>query len=264
MEQKMKHIIFSITLLCGLWAGNYIYAAQLHVLLANGKSSSPEIQKALDLNTKNMKEAALSLEKVLKVKVTVKELNGSQLTNDTISKWISQEVAIDDILFFYFTGKAEEFREKEDASGNSSFEWPLCNLQGNFEQIDFEECIDELSQKENRLQILIADVYTPRSSKGHKFLKSRPFAKALPKGTSGHEALFLRSKGTFVISAQTEGSISWAHSKGSLFTQIFIDCMKKEAHLPHSSWDHLFEKATDMYAEQSDEYVVKTLERNTR
>jgi hypothetical protein len=261
----MKYLMFCFSFLFGLLSCHVLYATQVHVLIASGKSSQAAIQKAIDLNAKQMKEELLQLREKLHVEVNIKELSGPTLSDASIREWITtRPLDKNDILFFYFTGKANEFREETEEFGTStytSYLWPLCNLPAKNEKVDLETYINKLCLKDNRLNIVIADCYTPRSSssKAHKFLKISSMKEKAPNNEkSGYEALFLNSEGTLVLSAQTEASISWASPKGSLFTKTFLASLRKEVQLPHSSWKHLFKKTSDIYEErQKNGFVIK-------
>jgi hypothetical protein len=249
----MKHLICSLSLFFILLLGHPLKASEMHVLLAMGSSSSPQIQKAIDLDLKYMKEALFELKNKLHIEVNIKELTGKMLTDSNIHEWLKTLSAKpDDLALMYYSGNgiSVDSSDDEPSSDTSRQAWPSCDLPGSDEIVDLEIYIDELYDINCKFRLLIADCCTFKNSSS-KFTKRPPQSywkkKALNLENTGYQILFLESHGMIATSAQVMDSSAWVSPKGSLFTETFLEHLHREVQLPRPDWHHLFEKTFEAY-----------------
>jgi hypothetical protein len=249
----MKYLLFAFSLLFTLLFRQVAYASKMHVLLAIGTSASPQVQKAIDLDLKYMKEALLEVKNKLHLDINIKELSGQMLTDSGIHEWIKTlPLSPDDLAFLFYAGGAITVysSDTDEPTDNSRQRWPSCDLAGNDEIVDLEIYIDELYETKCRFRLLMADccTFTNSSSKSRKLHASHLMAgKALNPENKGYETLFLESNGMIATSAQVMNTHAWVSSKGSLFTETFLTYLKNEVQLPNPDWNHLFEKTFEAY-----------------
>jgi len=201
-----------------------LYALLCYDTISNVKGATYNDQK-------HIHEALWTINKELQAHITIKTLQGQNLTSKTLSKSM-KKIPKSDILLFYFSGHG--FRPEI-----SSLLFPYIILPAKHERYSAELICRQLEHSAC-LVLLIFDCCNC-SRPPPEFLRTKSLSPSLP----GLYSLF-NKQGSVIFIGAVPGTPSLAYSNGSLFTTVFLNTLLFSCQNEHVSWEDIYEKTAQL------------------
>lgn len=161
---------------------------------------------------------------------------GYNFNYNTVKRSLNKlSVRPNDVVMFYYSGHSNNTR--------TGTRWPSLNLKGNLLQLD--NVISSLKAKNPRLLLIIADScnnFASRSSMSNNIMNLQ--GRQTPR-RQNYQNLFLKKKGTIIMTAAQPGDYAWGNAKtGGFFTHQLLDSLNQElASSASPNWNQLVKRA---------------------
>jgi hypothetical protein len=161
---------------------------------------------------------------------------GYNFNYNTVKRSLNNlSVRPDDVVMFYYSGHSNNTR--------TGSRWPSLNLKGSLLKLD--NVIRSLKAKNPRLLLIIADSCNNFSSRGPMSNNIMGFqGRQVPK-RQNYQKLFLKKKGTMIMTAATPGEYAWGNGQyGGFFTHKLLESLNQElASSSSPNWNQLVKRA---------------------
>lgn len=182
----------------------------------------------LDLDNLKMETQRIAKHTGLNLKETV--FHGHQ-PEQLMSHLQKLKVKPDDLIMFFYSGHGYH----SDAEGHTP--WPNLNFHYN-QGMALKDVIEVCQQKKARLTLIFSNCCNALIPHWAAPKLIKPKAKLSALAVKNYQKLFLNAKGMVVMTSSERGEFSWSNQQGGLFTNAWLEALKKMSKTPTSdvSW----------------------------
>jgi hypothetical protein len=223
------------------------WSADLHVILITD-TLAPGIEQSVkaDLTTLQNKVKIIANYTGLNLKETV--FVGESLTTGTVMSALNEMIfESEDVVIFYYSGHGYRAYSKKNDNP-----WPTLFFSKENRGIDFYSLTELIMQKKPRFLLSLADCcnniimdgFIPEVKVSDFSMRTLNTFSMEERLRQNYTALFLKSKGTILISSSKTGEFSWGTKYGGLYTQAFFEFLDAEVKgFQEPSWNAILQRA---------------------
>jgi hypothetical protein len=229
----MRNLIL-ILLIQLIWLPNSL-AANFHAIIL-ADTNDKTIGNSVIIDQRKINNLIKNIARNTGLTLKQQHIYGYNFNYNTIKRSLNNlSVRPNDVVMFYYSGHSNNTR--------TGSKWPSLNLKGKLLRLD--NVIRSLKAKNPRLLLIIADScnnFASRSSISNNIMNLQ--GRQTPR-RQNYQRLFLKKKGTIIMTAATPGEYAWGNAQaGGFFTHQLLDSLNQElASSSSPNWNQLVKRA---------------------
>ncbi|HMU82040.1 MAG TPA: caspase family protein [Leptospiraceae bacterium] len=210
-------------------------AQTLHFIIT-ADTKDPSIGSSVAVDVANLKTMAGQIADATGMTLKLQLLTGSKFTESSFESMLSNlKPGSNDTVFYY--NSSHGYRTSRKSS-----QWPYIYVPDSSKDWDLGAIHDTLAKKGARLTIVMGDQCNSYSDRAMP--KDMPRIGKNPLEKGNYKALFLRTKGSIIVTASSPGEYSWGAAQGGEYTIAWREALADAVTEDHASWKKLLNNAT--------------------